>query len=150
MSKETLIKAKVLDHITIQLEPEDGTPEDKWPKWKLCYNYRAIAQIEESTGLDLKNIMNWEKITSSKFFPQVIHGGLAKFNPDVTLDQVLDVLNPAAQQLLARAILELMFPGVHAEIQKLADKETGATASPNVPVATNAIAGEPMRRGLNA
>jgi hypothetical protein len=113
--------------------------------WKLCYTYKAIAKIEEFTGLDLKKFDAWKDISSGKHFPAIVWGGLEKYNPDVTLEQVVEVLNPEAQKILSDEIFSLMFPGVveaaHKAAEKLAaekSKGTGETASPNVETETPA------------
>jgi hypothetical protein len=85
------IKSRIAPHFTLVIDSEDGQP----PKsWKLCYTYKAIAKIEQATGLDLKKIDDWKNISSGKHFPVIVWGGLDKFNPEVTLDDVLDVLTP--------------------------------------------------------
>jgi hypothetical protein len=67
--KENVLKTRVTPHFTLEIDAEDGTP----PKvWKLCYTYKAIAKIEEATGLDLKDIAAWEKISSGKHFPTIV------------------------------------------------------------------------------
>lgn len=122
------IKMRTTPHFSLVLDSEDGTP----PKvWKLCYTYKALAKIEEATGLDLKKIDDWKSISSGKHFPAIVHGGLEKFNPEVSLDDVLNVLNPEAQRLLSDAIFELMFPGVRELYEKQLKGEL-----PNVPAET--------------
>ena len=107
---------------------EDGTTKT----WKLCYDYRSIAAIEDATGLDLKKFDDWKAISSGKQFPKIVHGGLHRYNPDVTLEEVLDVLNPQAQRLLSDKIFDLMFPGAYeAFIKQKELEDTGATADPN-------------------
>jgi hypothetical protein len=126
------IKMRVTPHFTLILDAEDGT-EPK--KWALCYTYKAIAKIEEKIGKDIKRIADWNNLSSGKDFPVIVWGGLDKFNPDVTLDEVIEILNPESQRALSDAIFELMFPGVKDAYTKLLaeQKDTGATADPNVP-----------------
>jgi hypothetical protein len=113
------------------LDAEDGTEPRTW---KLCYTYKAIARIEEAIKKDIKKIADWQSISSGKDFPVIVWGGLEKFNPEATLEQVIEILNPECQRLLSDAIFELMFPGVTEAYQKtLAEKGAGATADPNVP-----------------
>ena len=135
MKDEISIKTRITPHFSLVIDSEDGAP----PKvWKLAYTYKAIAKIEEATGLDLKKFEAWKDISSGKHFPAIVWGGLDKFNPEVTLGEVLDVLNPEAQRLLSDAIFDLMFPGVAAAYeQSLKEKESGA--SPNVPTETLSI-----------
>jgi hypothetical protein len=126
------LKMRVTPHFTLVLDAEDGTE----PKsWKLAYTYKAIARIEEAIGKDIKKIADWNGLSSGKEFPVIVWGGLEKFNPEVTLDEVREILNPEAQRALSDIIFELMFPGAAAAYQKiLADeKVAGATADPNVP-----------------
>ena len=125
------IKMRVVPHFTLLLDAEDGT-EPK--KWTLCYTYKAIAKIEEAIGKDIKRIESWQDLSSGNDFPVIVWGGLDKFNPEVTLDEVKEILNPEAQRALSDAIFELMFPGVREAFAKL--KDTGATADPNVETGT--------------
>jgi hypothetical protein len=132
MSNE--VKTRVTPHFSLVIDPEDGTPSKTW---KLCYDYRAIAKIEESIGLDIKKLEDWGKLSSGKHFPSIVHGGLLRYNPEVTLEQVLDVLNPEAQSLLTNEIFDLMFPGAKEAYEKLRkEQQTGATADPNGQTAT--------------
>lgn len=124
VSKE--LKNAVLDHYTLIIDAEDGSEPRTM---KLTYGYGALARIEEATGLDLKKIDDWQKISSGKHFPAIVWGGLKKFHPEVSLDEVIDFLNPAAQRLLSDEIFFLMFPGMKEVIEK--QKATGATADPN-------------------
>jgi hypothetical protein len=108
--------------------------------WKLCLDYRALAKIENATKRDLKTIEGWKDISSGKEFPQIVWCCLGRYSPEVTLEDVLDNLNPQAQRLLSDALFELTFPGVMEAYAKQQEEEkaTGATASPNVPAATSA------------
>jgi hypothetical protein len=126
--KESVIKTCITPYFKLVIDNEDGTEK----VWKLCYDYRSIAQIEESTGLDLKRIESWKSISSGKQFPQVVHGGLHRYNPEVTLDDVLDILNPQAQRLLSDEIFDLMFPGVVEAWKKSQEQGEVPTESPNV------------------
>jgi len=126
MSNE--IKTRITPHFSLVIDNEDGTP----PKtWKLCYTYKSIAKIEEAIGLDLKRIDAWKDISSGKHFPTIVWGGLEKFNPEVTLEEVLNILNPEAQRLLSDEIFNLMFPGV-----KEAYEKSLANPSPNAQAGT--------------
>ena len=127
------LKMRVTPHFTLVLDAEDGTE----PKtWKLAYTYKAIAKVEDAIGKDIKKISDWQSLSSGKDFPVIVWGGLDKFNPEVTLEDVRDVLNPECQRLLSDAIFELMFPGVREAYQKQLEaidaKGAGATADPNV------------------
>jgi hypothetical protein len=139
MSKEEVfLKLAATPHFTLLLDKEDGTEPTKW---HLCYTYRAIAKIEDAIGKDIKKFEDWKDLSSGTEFPVIVWGGLEKFNPEVTLDDVKDILNPEAQRLLSDKIFELLFPGVVEIYQKaLAEqKESGATASPNVQTGTTTV-----------
>jgi hypothetical protein len=137
MSNELTVKNRVKDHITITLDPEDGTPEKVW---KLCYDYRAIARIEQQIGKDIKKIADWTALSSGTDFPAIVWGGLSRFNSEVTLDEVIDTLNPEAQRLLSDKIFDLMFPQVREAFEKMEkEKAAGATASPNAETETTSI-----------
>lgn len=137
MSDETILKLAITPHFKISIDREDGTEPEVW---RLCLDYRALAKIEAETGLDLKKWDTWQnddELNSYKTFPKIIWGALQKFSPEVTLDQVIDSLNPAAQRILYSQILEQCFPGYTAAYkQALAEidkKDTGATDPGNVP-----------------
>lgn len=135
MVKESVLKTRITPHFSLVIDKEDGADP---VTWKLCYTYKAIAKIEEATGLDLKKFDAWKEISSGKHFPAIVWGGLEKYNPEVTLDQVLDILNPEAQKQLSDVIFDLMFPGAREAMEKELEKlkATGATADPNVESAT--------------
>jgi hypothetical protein len=134
---ESIIKAKATDHFRLDIDLEDGSPHKVW---KLCFDYRSIAKIEEATGLDIMKIEAWQAISSGKQFPKIVWGGLNRYNPEVTLDEVLDILNPYVQRKLSDIIFDLMFPGVKEAWEKhKADEAVGATADPNVPKATPSV-----------
>jgi len=140
MSVSAEIKTRVTPTFSLIIDAEDGTPPNVW---RLCYTYKAIAKIEEATGLDLKKVDEWAKISSGKHFPVIVWGGLEKFNPEVTLDQVTEILNPEAQRLLSDKIFELMFPGWQEAYEKklaeLEQKAKGATADPNAQTAPPSV-----------
>lgn len=98
--------------------------------WTLCLDYRALAKIEATTKRDLKRIENWKDISSGVEFPQIVWCCLGRYSPDVTLDDVLDRLNPAAQELLFEALFELTFPGAIAAVKKAELEGTSPNAEP--------------------
>jgi hypothetical protein len=134
MAQQTEIKTRVTPHFTLILDSEDGSAAKTW---KLCATYKAIAKIEDATRLDLKKVADWPKISSGRDFPKIVHGLLEKFNPEVTLDEVLEVLNPEAQRLLSDEIFSLMFPGVVDALKK--QQDAGATADPNPQTASPTV-----------
>jgi hypothetical protein len=101
---ENIIQSTVTP--TVNIEFGNGKP------WILCLDYRALAKIEATTKRDLKKIDSWKDISSGVEFPQIIWCCLGRYSPEVTLDDVLDNLNPAAQRLLSDALFEMTFPGV--------------------------------------
>ena len=133
MQDETILKLAITPHFKISIDKEDGTEPEVW---RLCLDYRALARIEEATGLDLKRVTAWQDISSGKHFPKIIWGALQRFNADVEVERVLDILNPSAQRILSDKLFELCFPGVTEAYQKTLDDKAaaaGATADPNVP-----------------
>jgi hypothetical protein len=126
-----LITTRVTPHFTLVIDAEDGSAPQTW---KLCPTYRAIAKIEEAIGLDIKKYEDWKNLSSGKHFPTIVWGLLDKFNPEVSLDEVVEVLNPESQKILSDEIFFLMFPGVREAIEK--QKATGETESPNAQTAT--------------
>jgi hypothetical protein len=129
MKEETVLKLAITPHFRVSIDKEDGTTEE----WRLCLDYRSLALIEDEVGLDLKNWEVWQSI-SNKQFPQIVHGSLRRFNPEVSLDQVLDVLSPGVQRIVSDELLYLCFPDAREAFKKFqAAKETGATDQGNVP-----------------
>jgi len=138
VSKETVVQSVVTPTISINIHGEDAAGNLTQKTWKLCLDYRALAKIEATTKRDLKNISAWKDISSGVEFPQIIWCCLGRYNPDVTLDQVLENLNPQAQRALSDALFEITFPGVVEAWTKSQEesKATGATATPNALTAT--------------
>ena len=139
MSNELIVKNRVIDHITIAWDPEDGTPQEQWKSWKLCYDYRAIARIEEKIGKDIKKIDDWKQLSSGKDFPTIVWGGLCRFNPDVTVEEVIDKLNPETQRLLTDKIFDLMFPDLRKALEKLEKERAEGKPSPNAEGETTSL-----------
>jgi len=134
MKEETVVQSMCTDYFNIVINGEDAAGNPTKKTWKLCFDYRSIAKIEKTIGRDIKKIEAWKNLSSGTDFPAIVHGGLNRYHPDVTLDEVLDVLNPAAQRVLSDEIFYLMFPGMREVIEKQA--ETGAAVDPNPPAAT--------------
>lgn len=137
MRKDTVLKSRVVDHFSLVLDGEDGAPARTW---KLCYDYRALAKIEERIGKDIKRVEDWKRLSSGKDFPVIVHCGLGRFNPEVTIEEVLDVLNPEAQRILSDEIFELMFPGAREAFEREKEKPAEGTGGPEPP---NARAASP-------
>lgn len=133
MKEETVLKFAITPHFKIEIDKEDG----KEPLvWRLCYTYKAIAKIEDAIKKDIKRIEDWKELSSGKDFPVIVWGGLDKFNPEVTLDQVKEMLNPEAQRMLSDVIFDLCFPGAKEAYEKSikeSSEKAGATADPNSP-----------------
>jgi hypothetical protein len=133
--EETTVQSMCTDYFNIVINDEDAAGNSTKKIWKLCYDYRAIAKIEKTIGRDIKKIEAWKDLSSGTDFPAIVHGGLNRYHPDVTIDQVLDVLNPAAQRILSNEIFYLMFPGMREAIEK---REAG-TETENPQTATPAV-----------
>src|ERR1051326_6180080 len=103
---ETVIQSTVTPRVAINIEKESGVE-----KWEMCLDYRALAKFEHETGLDLKNPGSWEQLGSGETFSKLVWCCLARYSPNVSYEDVLDNLNPAAHQYLRAALLELTFPG---------------------------------------
>jgi hypothetical protein len=129
MSEEITIQSTVTPAIKIIVNTEDASGKPKQQTWRLVFDYRAIAKCEAATGRDLKRIEAWKDISSGKEFPAIVHAGLNRYDPDVTLDQVIDALNPQAQRLLSDAIFDMLFPGVKEAWE--AKQAAGESESPN-------------------
>jgi len=133
--QNTEVQSAVMDHFNIVVINEDAAGNEIKKTWRLVYDYRALAKIEKTIGRDIKKIEAWKDLSSGTDFPAIVHGGLNRYHPDVTIDQVLDVLNPAAQRILSNEIFYLMFPGMREAIEK---REAG-TETENPQTATPAV-----------
>ena len=135
MKKETEVQSAVTDYFNLIIVSADAAGNETKKTWRLVYDYRALAKIEKTIGRDIKKIEAWKDLSSGTDFPAIVHGGLNRYHPDVTIDQVLDVLNPAAQRILSNEIFYLMFPGMREAIEK---REAG-TETENPQTATPAV-----------
>ena len=133
--QNTEVQSAVMDHFNIVVINEDAAGNEIKKTWRLVYDYRALAKIEKTIGRDIKKIEAWKDLSSGTDFPAIVHGGLNRYHPDVTIDQVLDVLNPAAQRILSNEIFYLMFPGMREALEK---REAG-TETENPQTATPAV-----------
>jgi hypothetical protein len=135
MKKETEVQSAVTDYFNLIIVSADAAGNETKKTWRLVYDYRAIAKIEKTIGRDIKKIEAWKDLSSGTDFPAIVHGGLNRYHPDVTIDQVLDVLNPAAQRILSDEVFYLMFPGMREALEK---REAG-TETENPQTATPAV-----------
>jgi hypothetical protein len=116
------LQSPPIQHINLILNDVDEQGNPVTTTWKLAYEYRAIKRAEESIKVDLKSFEAW-KTVSSAMTPQLVHAGLSKFHPDVTLDEVMDKLNPAVQRPVHEAIFEFLFPGILDAMKKVQETE---------------------------
>jgi hypothetical protein len=135
MKKETEVQSAVTDYFNLIIVSADAAGNETKKTWRLVYDYRALAKIEKTIGRDIKKIEAWKDLSSGTDFPAIVHGGLNRYHPDVTIDQVLDVLNPAAQRILSDEVFYLMFPGMREALEK---REAG-TETENPQTATPAV-----------
>lgn len=133
MKEETIVQSLCTDHIKIVINGEDAAGNPTQKTWKLCLDYRALAKIEVETGKDLKKIEAWKDLSSGRDFPKIVWCCLGRYSPEVSLDDVVDNLNPAAQRQLSDKLFYMCFPGIE-EAMKKAEAD-GATADPNAPAA---------------
>lgn len=127
------VQIKTLTVLPIVLDQEDGSEPRTL---RLCYDYNAIAFVEDKIGRDIKQLKSWDELSSGKDFPTLVLGGLQRFNPEVTLEEVMDFLNPQAQTVLSNFIFNEMFPGAQEAYEKFLESGGASAESPNVEVAT--------------
>jgi hypothetical protein len=124
---------KTLNVLPLELDSEDGSA----PRvLRLCYDYNAIAFVEEKIGRDIKQLKAWDGLSSGKDFPILVLGGLQRFNPEVTIDDVTSFLNPQAQTALSNFIFEEMFPGAAEAYERFLSTGGASAESPNLATAT--------------
>lgn len=129
MSKAVELLSPEIPYIELVINDRDEQGEPVTKTFKLCFDYRAIARAEDSIpGLDLKDWQRWKDLKSSDT-PKLIHAGLAKFHSDVTLEYLLDVLNPVAQEPILKALFDYLFPGLWDFLVKLKKEEARAKAA---------------------
>ncbi len=117
---ETIIQNLATDHVLIEFVG-DGPAQ----AWKLCVDYNALAKIETATGMDIRKIDSWAGISNTNF-TQIVWGCLARYSPEVTLEDVRNQLHPQIQTKVGDAILLLTFPEL---AEAMAKHQAGA--SPN-------------------
>jgi hypothetical protein len=120
----TEVQSTVTPEIRLTIVAEDAAGNEVKKTWRLVFDYRAIAKAEKATGRDLKKLAAWKDISSGTDFPAIVHAGLNRYHPDVTIDEVIDGLNPMAQRLLSDEIFYYMFPGMREAVEKEAKGET--------------------------
>lgn len=118
------INIEVPDFDYVDFKVRDG---EVVHQYKLVYDYAAIKAAEDTTGIDLKDVREWSKV-KSQHMPALVHAGLRRHHPEVTVDDVNRFLSPASQTAIQDAIFELLFPGLIAKIQEAKSKES---QSPN-------------------
>jgi hypothetical protein len=119
------IQSPDLNCISLVLNSSDATGAPVAKTFTLAYDYRALKRIEDNLHVDLKSYTQWIEV-KSWMTPQLVHAGLAKFHPEVTLEEIQDSLNPIAQGKIQDAIFELLFPGVLKKLEELKAKQDEA------------------------
>jgi hypothetical protein len=117
MSKAIKINVPDFDYVDFEVKTSEGVRT-----FKLMYDYAAIKVAEDETGVDLRDVKEWASIKSSHL-PALVHAGLHRNHPDVTLEQVGNFLHPSVQGAVLDAIFELLFPGVIEKTRELRAKE---------------------------
>jgi len=111
---------------------DQGSPVSK--TFKLLFDYRAIKRAEDELGIDLRDFSKWlDIVLKPSMTPALVHVGLAKYHPEVTLEEITDLLHPSAQGALQDAITELLFPGVLDKLRKAREDAEKEASVPNVP-----------------
>jgi hypothetical protein len=136
MSKAVEVQSPDLGYINLVLNSTDADGSPISTTYKLCFDYRGIKRFDDATGIDLKDFTQWAKVKSSHT-PELVHAGLTKFHREVTLDEVLDLLNPSVQAAVQDVSFELLFPGV---LEKLKQAKAEAESIPNVPAEASVAA----------
>jgi hypothetical protein len=132
MSNVIEVQSPDIGYVNLVLGSLDAEGNPVSITYKLTYDYRGIKRFDDATAIDLKDFTQWAKVKSGHT-PELVHAGLAKFHPDVTLDQVIDQLNPSAQAVIQDAIFELLFPGLLEKIKGLKEQQDRpGEVSPNV------------------
>src|SRR5579884_3683370 len=85
--------------------------------YKLVFDYAALYKFEQEHKRDLKKPEGWKDFPSS-LVPSLVYNGLRRNHPEITVNEVIGFLNPAAQSVLTDAIFELLFPGITAAINE--------------------------------
>jgi hypothetical protein len=126
MSQVAEIKSAVIPYIRLVVSYEDPTGALCEQEWKLCFDYKSIAKAEQELKIDLKSFEAWKSVTSA-MTPQLVHAGLSRYHPDVTLEQVQERLNPDIQRPLQEALFGALFPGVMEAMNKFKAQQGNET-----------------------
>jgi hypothetical protein len=126
------IESGITPYISLVLNWDDDQGNPQTSEYKLCFDYRCIKKAEDLLGIDLKDFQAWKKVTSA-MTPTLVHAGMSRYHPDVTLAQVEERLNPDVQRALQDALFDALFPGVMDAVKKFQAEEAKKSegTSPN-------------------
>jgi hypothetical protein len=97
----------------------------------LVYDFNAIATAEELTGLELlAGSMDLSNLNANKY-RALLYASLLKFQPDITLGAVGDLIKPATMPAIVTALVHA-WTGSRPEI--IADEKKDVSENPDVPL----------------
>jgi hypothetical protein len=141
MNEMPLVKTSTTPYINLELHDADEAGNDVVVTYKLCFDYNALARIENELNVDLKVLQNWKTLSSGKF-ATLVWCGLARYHKDVTLEEVRNKLNPADERALCDPIFDMMFPGLMKALKEAQEEAARTGKDPNAqePAAEQATA----------
>jgi hypothetical protein len=135
--KITAFESASLSFTKLQVKRLNAQLEEEELEYTLVLDFNAIAKALQHTGRDLTDIRNWENISGPEV-STVCWCAFNRFHPDVTLEQVREMLSPAQSNAVCDMLLEMCFPGVLAKIAEAVArlKNEGDSANPTGAVGT--------------
>lgn len=110
------------------------TGEKKTKTYKLVFDYRAIARANEALSKDILKIAVWgplwtgqepkpgQAYVKPEDLPVIIWAAMAKYHPEVPVEEVMDIIVPNCQKAYTEAIMDRLFPGIFEEYTRLVNE----------------------------
>jgi hypothetical protein len=117
MSKSIRVEIPDFDYVDFVVKNGDHAVV-----YKLQYDYAALKQFEDVAGIDLKDVAQWKNV-KSHMMPALVHAGLGRHHPEITINEVAGFLHPSTQTAVQDAVFELIFPGLIDKIREAQEKD---------------------------
>lgn len=124
--------------VDLTRDAETGELKDVVREYTLVLDMNAQAKVSELLN---KNILGlgdewvWDKLTPEEV-TTILHCSMARFHPEVTLEEARRVVPPVDLWKVHNILVELCFPGI---LKRIADANAAKAAetAPNPPSATS-------------
>lgn len=133
MANVTAFEAASLGVARIKVNQLDADLNETVKEYVLVLDMNAHAKVLELLDRDLTDVKAWQNLSGADI-TTICWCAFERFQPDVTLKEVRQLLSPAQMGAVFNLLLELCFPGI---LERIAKIKPEGEAKPNADAATS-------------